>query len=617
MPQLIAYVIPVKGFQTEEKRRALGRELKAWLGERLPMVMLPGGWQFLDSFPLNPNGKIDRAQLPLPDSSGHGENEYIAPVTETERLLCELWQEVMGVERVGTADNFFELGGTSLTIITMTRRAARKGLSISVKAAYENPLLSDLVNFIYQQESLPHRNDVEDEATYLPLTPNIAFSLNGANGSWNKWIYWDLLQGSEIFAPEVLKKAISKVINRHEALRLRFKKRENNSWVNILISGDNNLSFEVFNCQGKEDSFRKVSELKTIMENRSDIEAGPLIQVALLQSEQEGISRILLAIHHYVVDAISFDLLMEEAFYYYVCQVTERDEDLPYQSGSYRKYAMSLVEYANSEICISHGEYWQKLATSQALTIPLDKDNLGITSWRVSEIKQKIPLPLSRVKIDYHALAVAALVLGFRRWSGQQAIYLNLIQNGRMNSDVTLDLSQTVGWLSHLTPVLIKTESDLVSLDTIGFISEQLKAVPNDNSLGLLRYCHKDKAVREKMLAIPEPQVNFNYFEDITSQAESSSEFESPTHLVRSINEEQNHQQEYRVTGSKVREHILCVTCHVSSDAVSIGWNYVVEIHYEDSIQMLHQCFENALRELFSEALMMQTAVVSKTGNKS
>jgi amino acid adenylation domain-containing protein len=107
--QLAAYVVP--GSQPS----GLLTELKGYLQKKLPAHMVPSTFTLLDEVPLTPNGKVNRKALPTPDLSGfRAENAYVEPRTPVEEQLVEIWEEVLGVERVGVHDDFFELGGHSL-----------------------------------------------------------------------------------------------------------------------------------------------------------------------------------------------------------------------------------------------------------------------------------------------------------------------------------------------------------------------------------------------------------------------------------------------------------------------------------------------------------------------
>lgn len=107
-------------------------EIRGFLGTRLPEYMVPASFVLLESMPLTPSGKIDRKQLPDPDvTSFHAQKAFVAPKNDIERVIAEIWQEVLHISQVGTQDNFFELGGHSL-LVTQVRVKVRERLSFDL-----------------------------------------------------------------------------------------------------------------------------------------------------------------------------------------------------------------------------------------------------------------------------------------------------------------------------------------------------------------------------------------------------------------------------------------------------------------------------------------------------
>jgi amino acid adenylation domain-containing protein len=115
--RLCAYVVP-------SGVAPAGRDLAAHLAARLPRYMVPGAWVFLEALPLLPNGKLDRGALPAP-SEGGTSNGYLAPRTDAERRIAEIWAELLSLERVGVDDDFFDLGGHSLVATQIALRVSR------------------------------------------------------------------------------------------------------------------------------------------------------------------------------------------------------------------------------------------------------------------------------------------------------------------------------------------------------------------------------------------------------------------------------------------------------------------------------------------------------------
>ncbi|TCP54505.1 amino acid adenylation domain-containing protein [Tumebacillus sp. BK434] len=125
-------------------------DLRKELAERLPDYMIPSVFVILDEMPMTPNGKVNRAALPKPDSARPElGTDYIAPKTELEMTIAEIWQEVLGVKRVGVHDNFFELGGGSLLILQVHRKLKERiGVETSVVQLFQYPTVSALAKFL-------------------------------------------------------------------------------------------------------------------------------------------------------------------------------------------------------------------------------------------------------------------------------------------------------------------------------------------------------------------------------------------------------------------------------------------------------------------------------------
>jgi amino acid adenylation domain-containing protein len=117
--------------------------LREHLQGRLPDYMVPASLTVLDAFPLTPSGKVDRRALPAPDAASSGA-AHVAPRTDTERALAEVWRELLKVERVGATDNFFWLGGHSLLVTRLVSRLrGRLEVEVPLRVLYETPVLAD------------------------------------------------------------------------------------------------------------------------------------------------------------------------------------------------------------------------------------------------------------------------------------------------------------------------------------------------------------------------------------------------------------------------------------------------------------------------------------------
>jgi acyl carrier protein len=154
--QLVAYVV------TYQDQRFTAGELRSFLKEKLPDYMVPAVFMFLDELPLMPSGKTDRQALPAPKGERPElKAAYVAPRTEVEQTIAQIWQEVLGVDKVGIYDNFFDLGGHSLLIVQVhdkLQEAFERDLPIIEMFRY--PSIAALVKYLGQgrEEQLSAEN---------------------------------------------------------------------------------------------------------------------------------------------------------------------------------------------------------------------------------------------------------------------------------------------------------------------------------------------------------------------------------------------------------------------------------------------------------------------------
>src|SRR5215213_7151460 len=147
--RLVAYVVP------HRRPEPTARELGGYLKERLPEYMVPSTFVTLDSLPLTPSGKVDRRSLPAPGLSDiRAENVYAEPRTPAEEQLVEIWEEILGLERVGIHDNFFELGGHSLLATQVVSRLNRHfGVELPLRVLFEDSTIEGLALAVTQMQA--------------------------------------------------------------------------------------------------------------------------------------------------------------------------------------------------------------------------------------------------------------------------------------------------------------------------------------------------------------------------------------------------------------------------------------------------------------------------------
>jgi acyl carrier protein len=168
--RLVGYVVAEAGVQANEA--ALVNELRSRLQEQLPGYMTPSALMVLPSLPLTANGKLDRKVLPEPEGEAYAHRQYEAPQGEVERVLTQLWQELLRVERVGRRDNFFDLGGHSLLAIQLITRITNNfRVELPIRDIFERSTPRELALAIEARETAAaSRANVSDRLRRLDET---------------------------------------------------------------------------------------------------------------------------------------------------------------------------------------------------------------------------------------------------------------------------------------------------------------------------------------------------------------------------------------------------------------------------------------------------------------
>ncbi|MFH6990654.1 amino acid adenylation domain-containing protein, partial [Flavobacterium collinsii] len=335
-------------------------ELRNFLLGKLPDYMVPGFYVELDELPLTPNGKVDRKALPGVDGEDLIRNEYVAPGNETEEKLAEIWQEVLGVERVGVTDNFFELGGHSLIVAQVINRTHKQlGKTIAFKSFFANPTIEGLSKELHEDEyiSIPKATEAES----YPLTASqsrlwIMSQFEGGSLAYNMPGAVRLRGGVDA---NKFEEAFRSLIHRHEILRTSIKINTEGDIRQYIIPKDE-IDFKI----SKED-FSLIENsnevIASYLEEKNkepfDLERAPLIRASLIKLKEEE-TVFFFSMHHIVGDGWSMELLISEVVRVYNALTHGKEAALPELGIQYKDYAVWLNGELQQEKQQASEQYW-------------------------------------------------------------------------------------------------------------------------------------------------------------------------------------------------------------------------------------------------------------------
>ncbi|NPD30167.1 phosphopantetheine-binding protein, partial [Corallococcus exiguus] len=227
-------------------------ELRRALKSRLPEYMVPSAFVPLEALPLTSNGKVDRKALPEPEGvRPELARQYVAPRTEVEKTLAEVWAQVLGLDRVGVQDNFFELGGDSILSLQVVSRAKRAGLEVTPKQLFQKQTVEALAQVVKAAQVVAAQGPVEGPVELTPVQHAFFEQDQRQPHHFNQSL---LLEVSRALDAAVLEKALGAVVKHHDALRMRFE-RVDGEWKqrNASVEEAGALKLEQVDLRGAQD----------------------------------------------------------------------------------------------------------------------------------------------------------------------------------------------------------------------------------------------------------------------------------------------------------------------------------------------------------------------------
>jgi amino acid adenylation domain-containing protein/non-ribosomal peptide synthase protein (TIGR01720 family) len=504
-PRLAAYV-------TWTGAQDPAAELRRFLGERLPEYMVPASITVLDALPRTASGKLDRARLPAPHEPPG--SRYVAPRDDTERGLAAVWQDVLGVERVGVRDNFFELGGDSIHSIQIIAKAYRLGLRLSPNDIFECPTVEELAR---QAKAVGADRAAAEPATgEVALTPIQHWFFEQRLPDPGQYNLSVVLEAAESVDALLFRRAAQAAAAAHSALALRFR-RDGADWVQCIEERSPRVHLEVHDDFPVND-VAAVDAAGRRLHESLDLEAGPLMALALLRARGGDADIVILVLHHLVGDAISLRILTEDIEHAYRELRQGRSVETVPVRADFASWSRLLGERARDPQLDAERSFW----LDQACALPAEAHRQGpplpdgAPERRTLELDAAVTRALledgprrQRARVD--ELLLTAFVRAHGRWSSQPQLLVDMEAHGRDVFPDDLDVSGVVGWFTTRYPLLLGgTHADAAA--ALAETKSRMRSVPRGGiGYGLLRYLSPNADVRADLARLPRPPVSFNY----------------------------------------------------------------------------------------------------------
>ncbi|MET8777093.1 amino acid adenylation domain-containing protein [Nocardia sp. NPDC004654] len=508
---LVSYLLPEPGAEVTAE------ELKAAAAQSLPSYMVPAAVVLLDSVPLTPLGKIDRAALPEPDFASHALLDR-RPSTPREETLAALFAEVLGLESVGVEDSFFALGGDSISSIQLVSRAKTAGIAFSARDVFERKTVAGLAAVATEACAKAVHELPGGGVGAVELTPIVRAMLDQGD-TWRRFGQAVLIGLPADVDGARLVAAVRTILDHHDLLRCSLRKTDRGGEWNVAPSGSVAADTVVEVVPAGSDVDKTCEDELQRAADQLDPEAGIVARFVLIERAAAA-PLCWIVLHHLVTDAVSWRILLTDL------ATAAAGGALAPVGTSFRRWARGQFEHAadrDAELPV-----WQRILATPDPPIgtgtldPAVDVAATMATCRITVASDVADPALATVPDRFHCGAddvlLTALAMAVSRWRGRRTSLLTLEGHGREETILPgADVARTVGWFTTVHPVAI----DLTAIDlddafdggpaagaAIKTTKQQLRAVPDKGiGFGMLRYPNADSALADA----PLPQLSFNY----------------------------------------------------------------------------------------------------------
>lgn len=392
-PELVALVVPAMG------ETVLSDELKQYLQTRLPEEMLPARVSIVEKIPRDPEHKIRRDALRrmAESTSATAPAVFVAPRTEMEHRIAEIWSQTLGRERVGIHDNFFSLGGHSLIATQVVARICDAfQIDFPLRRLFETPTIAELA-VLLEQTVRDAGGTTQKRKVIPPLLAGVRGPRIPLSFAQQRLWFLDQFEPDSAFynipaalrlpgplSVHALQQALNSVISRHESLRTSFAVQDGEP--SQVVSPPFHLSLETIDLgylppQQREEKARELSALHA--HRPFNLHQGPMIRAQLLRLA--GTDHILLlCVHHIASDGWSMEVLFRELAALYMARLTGQPANLPELPVQYPDFAIWQRGWLKGDLLQEQLQYWKRQLEGAPglLQLPTDRPRPAVQIFR-------------------------------------------------------------------------------------------------------------------------------------------------------------------------------------------------------------------------------------------
>ena len=281
----------------------------------------------------------------------------------------EVWKKVLGHAQISTLANFFSVGGDSIKAIQVASRMSRAGFRVGVKEIFENPVLIDLARHVKEIVRTASQLPVQG---LMPLTPIQQRFLQSGYLQMHHYNQSVLFRSEHRWSEQGLREVFAKIQAHHDALRITFWQDVAGHWIAENKGPELLPDMVSTDLRTEAEPLQKMALIADQLQTSVDLEHGPLMKVALFRLPDGD--RLLIIVHHLVMDGISWRILSEDIQSLYEQYEKGQSLSLPLKTDAYKLWAEKLHAYAQTDVCRQELKYWLGLTEHPLPALPKDHE---------------------------------------------------------------------------------------------------------------------------------------------------------------------------------------------------------------------------------------------------
>ena len=557
---------------------------KQTLGSSLPTYMMPSAFVIIEDWPLSANNKVDKKALPIPDTAALTV-AYMAPVSDVEKQLCQIWQDVLGVAQVGIGDNFFDIGGDSISVMKLVFAIKQGGLMVSAKDIFSYQSIKALAPQLSQIAAQnPDEQQQLSEPYALPGNRHWYFSRTKDLGLWGQSYVLQFERSDNLSEPS--EQAVQYLLNMHEGLRIQMV-GDNRQEVIAAIDSFKGYHYQDLSSATDEQIEACIAEFQTSVDLSES-----MVKFLYCDLGEHRQDQLVVVVHHLAVEQYSQTIIVTDFIKAFNAYLHGQKPNINRIGNSFGEWVTGMDDWLHTDEAAQNIAFWQQKLAHKVNHLPTDQPfshqrnaigtregfDIALTVEQTEQLQQSA----KQQGYQEFDLILTAMAKVFANWSNSETFCYELVTTGREHFE-HLDLSGTVGWLNDYIPVFIDVAQG------IDGVSQALKdCTEYGKGFSHLKYKQAEVLPEYDISGLYNPEIAINY-------------------IPRSLNDVQQGQADPAQTGFSVlrvdnmvgneREAIHKMGCQIvtTDECLVFSWNFGGLIYDRSTVEGLGEACREAL----------------------